>query len=56
MAKSKAHPGFKSVQRKIGKKYGLKAAGAILASATRKASKKAKRANPRLKRVKGRAK
>lgn len=54
MAKSKKHPGFKAVQRKIGKKYGMRAAGAILASATRKASKKAKKANPRLRRVKGR--
>jgi len=48
---AKTHPGFKSVQRKIAKKYGMKRAGAILASATRKASKKAKRTNPRLKRV-----
>lgn len=53
MAKhSKAHPGFKAVQGKIAKKYGKKAAGAILASATRKASAKAKAKNPRLKRVK----
>jgi hypothetical protein len=48
----KAHPGFKSVQKKIAKKYGMKAAGAILASASRKASKSAKRSNPRLKKVK----
>jgi hypothetical protein len=48
---SKAHPGFKAVQGKIAKRYGSKAAGAILASATRKASAKAKSANPRLKRV-----
>lgn len=52
MAKRKAHPGFKSVQKKIAKKYGMKAAGAILASRTRKASKSAKRKNPRLRRVK----
>lgn len=52
---SKAHPGFKAVQGKIAKKYGSKAAGAILASATRKASAGAKKANPRLKRVKGKA-
>ena len=52
---SKAHPGFKAVQSKIAKKYGKASAGAILASATRKASAKAKRANPRLKRVKGKA-
>lgn len=52
MAKSKKHPGFKVVQKKIAKRYGMKRAGAILASATRKASAKAKRRNPRLKRVK----
>lgn len=51
---AKAHPGFKSVQNKIAKKEGVskKAAGAILASATRKASPSAKKSNPRLKRVK----
>ena len=54
MAKGKKHPGFKAVQKKIARKYGMKSAGAILASASRKASKKAKRKNPRLKRVKGR--
>lgn len=54
MAK-KAHPGFKAVQASIAKKQGVskKAAGAILASATRKASPAAKKANPNLKRVKG---
>ena len=48
------HPGFKSVQKSIARKEGvsMKAAGAILASSTRKASPAAKRANPRLKRVK----
>ena len=46
-----AHPGFKAVQSKIAKKYGMKRAGAILASATRKASPAAKRKNPRLRRV-----
>lgn len=50
---AKAHPGFKAVQKKIAKKYGMKSAGAILANASRKASKGAKKANPRLKRVKG---
>lgn len=50
---SKAHPGFKAVQKKIAKKYGMEKAGAILANVTRNASKKAKKANPRLKRVKG---
>lgn len=51
--KSAAHPGFKAVQSKIAKKYGMKRAGAILASATRKASAKAKKVNPRLKKVRG---
>lgn len=48
------HPGFKAVQKKIAAREGvsMKAAGAILASSTRKASPAAKRANPRLKRVK----
>lgn len=52
----KPHPGFKSVQSSIEKKggYSKKEAGAILAASTRKASAKAKRNNPRLKRVKGR--
>lgn len=54
---AKKHPGFKAVAKKIGKKYGsYKKGAAILAAATRKASAKAKRANPRLKRVKGRRK
>ena len=53
MKHSKKHPGFKAVQKKIARKYGSKRAGAILASATRKASKAAKKRNPRLKRVKG---
>ena len=48
------HPGFAKVQGKIEKEgYSKKAAGAILASATRKASAKAKKSNPKLKRVKG---
>lgn len=53
--KSKAHPGFKAVQNKIAKKEGIskERAGAILAASTRKASPAAKKANPRLKRVKG---
>lgn len=48
------HIGFKAVQKSIARKQGvsMKAAGAILASATRKASPSAKRANPRLNRVK----
>jgi hypothetical protein len=50
----KAHPGFKAVQKKIqGEGYGKEAAGAILAASSRAASKGAKKANPRLNRVKG---
>lgn len=49
------HPGFKKVQGSIARKMGvsMKRAGAILASKTRSASAKAKRKNPRLRRVKG---
>jgi len=50
MAKT-PHPGFKAVQSKIAKKYGMKRAGAILASASRNASPAAKRKNPNLKKV-----
>lgn len=50
---SKAHPGFKAVEAKIGKESGIRNPGAVLAAATRKASPAAKAANPRLKRVKG---
>jgi len=48
------HPGFKSVAEEIAKKrgYGMEKAQAILAASTRGASAKAKRLNPRLKRVK----
>jgi hypothetical protein len=51
----KKHPGFKAVQGSIAKKEGVseKAAGAILASKSRNASAAAKKANPRLNRVKG---
>ena len=51
---SKKHHGFKAVQSKISKKQGIskERAGAILAASTRGASAKAKRANPRLKKVK----
>ena len=52
----KAHKGMgvKAAQKQIARKEGvsMKAAGAILASATRKASPAAKRANPNLKKVK----
>lgn len=51
----KAHPGFKKVAASIAKKQGIskKRASAILAASSRRASPSAKRANPRLKRVKG---
>jgi len=49
------HPGFKAVQKKIASREGvsMKQAGAILASATRNASPAAKRANPKLRKVRG---
>jgi hypothetical protein len=48
------HPGFKAVQKSIASQgYGMKRAGAILAAKTRSASPAAKKANPRLNRVKG---
>lgn len=52
---SKKHPGFAQVQNKIAAKEGVSKdrAGAILASASRNASKGAKAANPNLKKVKG---
>jgi len=48
------HPGFKAVQSSIARKQGIskKAAGAILASASRNASAAAKKKNPRLRQVK----
>jgi hypothetical protein len=55
MARGGKHPGFRAVQSKIAARMGVskQRAGAILASATRKASSSAKKKNPRLKRVKG---
>lgn len=52
------HPGFKGAQASIAAKEGItmKNAGAILASATRKASPAAKKRNPRLRKVKGSSK
>jgi len=52
---SSKHPGFKKAAAEIASRegYSKERAGAILASAARKASAKAKRANPRLLRVKG---
>ena len=53
-SKSRAHPGFKSVQESLEKEgYSKDPAGAILAHASRNASSKAKKANPKLARVKG---
>lgn len=51
---SAKHPGFKNVAKKIAAKEGVsaKSAGAILASATRKASPAAKAKNKNLKKVK----
>lgn len=53
--KKKAHRGFEAVQKEISRKQGIsmEAAGAILASSARKASPAAKKANPRLLKVKG---
>ena len=47
------HPGFKKVASSIAKKQGISVerASAIVASGARKASKKAVKANPRLKKV-----
>lgn len=57
-AKSKKGMGFKAAQKKIAKKQGIsmESAGAILASSARKASAAAKKKNPNLKKVKGKAK
>jgi hypothetical protein len=52
MARSKEHPGFLAIQKRIAQRgYGMKRAGAILAKRTREASPEAKRANPRLENV-----
>lgn len=49
----KKHPGFKAVASNIAKREGVSAdrANAILAASSRGASKAAKKANPRLKKV-----
>ena len=49
----KEHPGFKAVEAKVAKEPGIRDPGAVVAAAARKASPAAKRANPRLRRVKG---
>jgi len=53
MAAAKKGMGFAAAAKSIAKKEGvpMKNAGAILASATRKASPAAKKANPNLKKV-----
>jgi len=53
--KAKKGMGFKAAQKSIAKKSGvsMERAGAILASGARKASKKAIKANPNLKKVSG---
>ena len=53
--KTKKGMGFKAAQSQIAKKQGIskERAGAILAAGARKASKKAVKANPRLKKVSG---
>lgn len=54
--RSKKHPGFKGAQASIERREGVskERAGAMLAAGARNASKGAKKANPRLKKVKGR--
>lgn len=55
MSKSnKKHPGFSKVANSIAKKEGIskQEASAMLAASTRNASSKAKKKNPRLKKVK----
>ena len=48
-----AHPGFQAVEKKIAARGDVRNPGAVLAAATRRASPAAKKANPRLNRVKG---
>lgn len=51
---TKKHQGFAAVQGKVEKEgYSKKEAGAIVAAGARNASKKAKKANPKLNKVKG---
>lgn len=49
---AKKHPGFKAVEAKIAQNPKIRNPGAVLAASTRNASSAAKKANPRLKRVK----
>jgi len=50
-----AHPGFKAVQSQIASREGISQdrAGAILAASSRRASPAAKKANPKLNKVRG---
>lgn len=52
---AKKHPGFESVAKRIASKQGIPMdnARAIVAFSSRNASPAAKRANPRLKKIKG---
>lgn len=52
---SKKHPGFENVARSIAQRQGVSMdrARAMLAAGTRRASPAARKANPRLNRVKG---
>ena len=54
---SKQHPGFKSIAGMISRKQGVSLADAraMLAAGTRRAGAAARRRNPRLNRVKGKA-
>lgn len=53
-SKRKAHPGFKAAEASIARREpGIRNPGAVLAAGARNASAAAKKANPRLKRVKG---
>jgi hypothetical protein len=53
MKHSKAHPGFKAMEQQMAKRPGIRNPGAVLAEGARRASPAAKKANPRLRRVKG---
>lgn len=58
MATEKKGMGFKAASKSVQKKEGVskERANAIIAAGARKASAKAKKANPNLKKVKGKAK
>lgn len=55
MSRTKKHPGFDRVAKRIAKRSGepIRNARAMLAASTRRDSAKAKRKNPRLNRVRG---